>query len=301
MYVVLGAAGNTGKVIAERLLQAGKQVRLGGRDENKLYPIFERYPDLAALSLGDVQDTGWLTRVFEGAEGVYVLTPPRFNAENVNAHQAEVGQSIVTAIRDAGVKNVVNLSSIGAHLTRKSGPIVGLHHQENRLNELSDVNILHLRPTYFMENFLTGIGMIKQMGVYGAPMSGERAIPLIAAQDVGEYVAQRLLALDFMGYSTRELLGSRDYSMEEATAILGKAINREGLPYVQFPSDQAFQGMVSMGVSEDMARGYVEMYEGFDTGWIRPQESRVAENTTPTTFEDFAANVFAPAFANWKM
>jgi uncharacterized protein YbjT (DUF2867 family) len=133
---------------------------------------------------------------------------------------------------------VVNISSLGGHLSKKTGPIAGLHDAENMLNELSEVNILHLRPTYFFENLLSSIGTIKGFGVNGTPMSGDKAIPMIAAWDVGAYAAQRLLALDFSGHTTQELLGARDLSMNEVTAILGKAIGNPELPYVQFPGEQ---------------------------------------------------------------
>lgn len=301
MYVVCGASGNIGKVITERLLEAGKQVRVVGRDENKLYPFYDRFGQNCELLVGDLDDTEWLTRVFEGAEAVYVLLPTSIRVENLRQHQGEMGQAIVTAIRNSGVKRVVNLSSVGAHLTRKSGPILGLHDQEERLNELQDVNILHLRPTYFMENLLGNIPTIKGFGANGAPISGERSIPMIATRDIGEYAARRLLALDFTGHTTQELLGPRDYSMNEATSILGQAIGNPELPYVQFPGDQAQQAMMGAGISADAARSFVEMYEGFDTGWIRPQEPRTAANSTPTTLEDFATQVFAPVFNHWQM
>jgi uncharacterized protein YbjT (DUF2867 family) len=36
MYVVIGATGNTGKVVAEKLLEKGEKVRVVGRDAKRL-------------------------------------------------------------------------------------------------------------------------------------------------------------------------------------------------------------------------------------------------------------------------
>ncbi len=36
MYAVTGATGHTGKIVAQRLLDEGKQVRVIGRDEKRL-------------------------------------------------------------------------------------------------------------------------------------------------------------------------------------------------------------------------------------------------------------------------
>jgi hypothetical protein len=67
---------------------------------------------------------------------------------------SKIGSAIARALRNARVKFVVSLSSIGAHLGEKTGPIRGLHNQEVCLNDIKDLNVIHLRPAYFMENLL---------------------------------------------------------------------------------------------------------------------------------------------------
>ena len=85
------------------------------------------------------------------------MIPPNFTAVDFRAYQNEVGNSIATGIIKAGVKFVVNLSSQGAEFPAGTGPIAGLHDQEERLNRLQGVNVLHLRATYFIENLLMNI------------------------------------------------------------------------------------------------------------------------------------------------
>jgi uncharacterized protein YbjT (DUF2867 family) len=155
------------------------------------------------------------------------------------------------------------------------------------LNDLKDVHILHLRPTFFMENFIAGMGTIKNMGVYGTPMRGDLSAPMIATQDVGEYAAKRLSKLDFTGHSTRELHGERDLTMSEATSILGKAIGKDDLAYVQFPYEDVEKALTGMGFSPDGARSYSEMGKAFNDGIVKAQESRSKDNTTPTSIESF--------------
>jgi uncharacterized protein YbjT (DUF2867 family) len=82
------------------------------------------------------------------------------------------------------------------------------------------LNVLHLRGAYFMENNLAAISMIQEMGIFGHALLPDLKLPMTATRDVGNYAAQRLLDLDFSGKQTCELLGERDLSMAEATAII---------------------------------------------------------------------------------
>jgi uncharacterized protein YbjT (DUF2867 family) len=289
MYVVTGATGNTGRVIAEALLEKGKKVRVIGRTAERLQFLAGKGAEAFA---GSVTDGAAMLRAFQGAQAVYLLVPADYAAQNFRAYQIEVGKTYASALRQAGVPFVVNLSSVGAHLSEGAGPISALHHVEQQLDQLQGVNILHLRPAFFMENFFINLDLIRSQNINGTPLRGDLLLPMIATQDIAAVAAQHLLNLDFSGQSTRELLGQRDISMEEATRILGKAIGKE-LAYVQFSYEQAEQAMVTMGLSQDVARSLNEMDRAMNEGRVRPLEKRSAANTTPTSFEQFAESFVA--------
>jgi uncharacterized protein YbjT (DUF2867 family) len=292
MYIVTGATGNTGKLVAEALLSNGKKVRVIGRDTARLQPLVEKGAELFVGSLGD---SAAMTKAFSGAKAVYAMIPPNLSAKDNRAYQNTVGEALAKAITTARVSYVVNLSSVGGHLSEKSGPITGLHDQEERLNGLKGVHLLHLRPGYFMENFYWSIDLIRKMGINGGAMRADLPIAMIATRDIAAVVAERLGALDFSGTSVRELLGPRDLTMADATRVLGRAIDKPELKYLQFPYEDAEQAMLGMGISASVARGFVEMYRSFNEGVIRPTEKRSAANTTPTSIEEFAKG-FAQAY-----
>ena len=147
-----------------------------------------------------------------------------------------------------------------------------------------------------MENNLAAIDMIQGMGMFGHALLPDLKIPMIATRDVGAYAAQRLLELDFLGKQTRELLGERDLSMTEVTAVIGRAIGKPDLRYVQFPYDQVQQVLTQMGVPPKKAAVYIEMFKAINAGIIAAQEPRSPENSTPTSFEKFVQDVFVPAY-----
>lgn len=291
-YAITGATGHTGQIVTNTLLDHGHQVRVVGRNPEKLEVFVARG---AQAFVGTLDDVDLLTQAFSGADAVYILLPGDFSAPDFRAYQNQLGQAIATAIRNAGVRYVVNLSSLGAHQAEGTGVVLGLHDQEQRLNQLEGVTILHLRPSFFMENFLGNIGVIKQMGVHGSPLAADVPFPLIVTQDIGRVAAQRLLALDFSGKSALELLGPRDYTMQEVTAIFGAAIGQPNLPYVQFPPEAAVQGMMGAGFSADVASKMVELQLGMNNGHMSAGVTRRPENTTPTTIEQFAP-IFAAVY-----
>ena len=292
MIVITGATGKTGSAVAEALIAKGQKVRVIGRDAAKLKGFTAKGAEAA---VGDLGDRAFLTKTFKGADAVYVLIPPNLGVADFRAYQKQIGEIIVAAIKGSGVKYVVNLSSQGAHLPDRTGPIVGLHDQEERLNRLDGVNVLHLRPTYFMENLLMNIDLIKKMNIMGSAVRGNVKFAMIATKDIGVYASERLMKRDFSGKSVRDLLGQRDLSLDEAAAVIGKKLGKPDLKYVAFPYDDAEKGMVSMGLTPDMSRLYIEMSKALNDGLFAVNIPRTKENTTPTSIEEFA-DVFAKIF-----
>jgi len=288
-YAIVGATGNTGSIVANALLANRKNVRVIGRDAGRL----QRFVSKGAEAFtAELDDAAALTKAFSGARAAYVMLPPISSRED----QERESDAITKALKESGVRYAVNLSSYGAHVPEGTGPIAGLHSSEQKLNAIADLNVLHLRAVYFMENNLAAIGMIQGMGIFGHALLPDLKMPMIATRDVGDYAAQRLLDLDFSGKQTRELLGERDLSMTEATAALARGIGKPELRYQQFSYDQMQQALTQMGLSAKKAAVYIEMFQAINTGVVAAQEPRSPENTTPTSFEIFVRDVFAPAY-----
>jgi uncharacterized protein YbjT (DUF2867 family) len=293
MYVVLGATGNTGSVISNSLLLKGEKVRVVGRDAARL----ERFVRKGAEAFtANVSDAAALTKAFTGARAAYLMVPPSMTSQDYRADQERESNAIAKAVKESGLQYAVNLSSYGAHVPEGTGPIAGLHSAEQKLNAISGLNVLHLRAAYFMQNNLAAIGMIHGMGIFGHALLPDLKLPMIATRDIGDYAAQRILNLDFSGKQTRELLGERDLSMNEATAVIARGIGKPELRYVQFPYEQVQQVLMQMGIPPKTAALFTEMYKAINAGVVAPQEPRTPENTTTTSFEKFVQDIFVPAY-----
>lgn len=292
-FAISGATGNIGSVLAESLLSRGHQVRVIGRSKQRLRSLIEKGAEAHAGSLDDAE---FLTAAFNGVDGVFTMIPPSATAENFRGYQNQISEALTTAIRKANVTQVVNLSSIGGQLTAGSGPIKGLHDNEERLNTLEGVNLIHLRPAFFMENLLFGVEVIKSMGVNGSGLDPQLALPMIATRDIAAVAADLMEQGGFVGKSTRELLGPGNLTMSEATTALGRAIGKDDLKYVQFPYENVRAGLLGLGMSSDVTDQMMEMYRGMNDGIVRGLEERSQNNTTPTTIDEFASVVFAPVY-----
>lgn len=290
--VVLGATGTVGSKIAEILLHQGHQVTLVARHTEKL----DRFRgNNAHIITGDVMDADTLTNAFSHADSAFLILPDNVKAENTRAYQRQVTGNFIEAIEKSGIKYIVNMSSVGSHMHEGNGIMGGTAEQEVRLNQLTGVNVLHIRSAYFMENFLRTVGLVQKMGINGTVADGDHAIPMVATKDVAKIVSEHLVQLDFQGKTVRAVMGPRDYTMREVTGIIGNAIGKPGLAYVQFPAEQAKQTFLSNGFSEDFVNNLVEMGTAIQTGFMN-YEKRDELTTTPTTAEEFVQEVYLPVY-----
>ena len=151
MYVVIGATGHTGSVVAEKLLAKGEKVRVVGRDARRLERLKQKG---AEAFVADVTDASAMARAFSGREAAYVMVPPNMSSPNVRSYQEHVNDVLASALEKSGVKYAVTLSSIGADKADKTGPVVGLRTLEQLLETIAGLNVLFLRAGYFMEHLL---------------------------------------------------------------------------------------------------------------------------------------------------
>jgi len=293
MYVITGATGHTGSIVAKTLLGLGQRVRAIGRSADRLESLAA---EGAEPLICDITDAATLTKAFSGAKAVYAMVPPSMTSQNYRADQDSASNAIAEAVEKARVEYVVSLSSVGADKAQGTGPVLGLHYLEQKLNSIPGLNALHLRPGYFMENTLAQVGIIQTMGITAGPVRGDLALPMIATRDIGAAAAKALLELDFTDKQIRELLGQRDVSYDDATTIIGKAIGKPDLKYVQLPVEQVRGAFLQMGMSENVSDLILEMSAALNSGSMEALEERTAENSTPTSFETFATDEFLPLY-----
>ncbi|GAB4092868.1 Rossmann-fold NAD(P)-binding domain-containing protein [Flaviaesturariibacter terrae] len=294
-FVLLGAAGHVTAPLAETLLAAGHNVTVVGRKAENLKPLTDKG---AKAAIGSVEDGAFLTEAFSGADAVYTMVPPNFGVQgDWKEWIASVGRVYAEAIRNSGVRYVVNLSSVGADQPEGCGPVTGLHKVEEAFNSLEGVNVLHLRAGYFYTNLLSNIGMVKSAGIIGGN-TGDAASPLVMVHptDIAEAAANALQQRDFSGHSVRYVVSDVRPGSDIAK-VLGNAIGKPELPWVGFSDEQTLGGMQGAGVPGEIAKNYVEMGAAIREGKMQGDFfSNGHKATGRRKLEDFAPE-FAGAFS----
>ncbi|MEO6499445.1 MAG: NmrA family NAD(P)-binding protein, partial [Mucilaginibacter sp.] len=256
-----GSTGNITKPLAQILIGAGHQVTIISSDAAKTEIIAALG---ATAAIGSVNDTGFLARAFTGADAVYIMIPPNYGAPDLRKFMNEVGQSYAAAIKTAGVKRAVVLSSVGAHRSDGTGPITGLHDLEQTLNTLEDVAVKYIRAPFFYINLYANVDMIKHAGIIGSNYPADARLVMGHPRDIAIVIGEEIQK-PFTGKTVR-YVASDERTTAEVAKVLGAAIGKPGLPWVEFTDEQAFEGMAQAGLPEEMAKKYTEMGTAVKSG-----------------------------------
>ena len=284
MIAVMGASGNVGGKVTDRLLRQGHQVRVFGRSQERLEPLGLRG---AEVQVGDAVNAHDLQVLFEGAVSALVVLPDNVGDPNYVANRSVMSRAITHALRDQRVGYVVLASSLGAHREQGVGQVGGLHELEELLFGLEETNVLSLRAAWHMENLLAVVPMVQEQRMNGSAVRGDLEFPMIATADIAERAAEHLLRQDFTGHTVEAVLGPGDLSMEEATRTLGDALGIPDLPYVQFPPEGVKAALQGIGMSEEFASLLVESQIAINEGRISEGVERTSGSTTPTRLGEF--------------
>ncbi|MDP2310873.1 MAG: NAD(P)H-binding protein [Pseudomonadota bacterium] len=259
MFVIAGVSGNTGSVVANQLLAAGRKVRVVVRDAAKGEPWAAKGAEVAVADLGDADA---LAAALAGAEGAWLLLPPNVGAADVPAYQEQLTDAIVTAVGRARPGHVVFLSSVGAHLPSGTGPILALHNAEPRLAAVAP-DITFVRPGFFMENWGGSLGALAQ-GIFPSFYDLDRPIDHVATADIGRVAAEALLAGP-KGHRVIELAGPVAQTPVEVGAVVSALVGK-AIPVVPAPIEALVPTFVSFGLSASMAGLYEEMTRAMNAG-----------------------------------
>jgi len=295
MYAIMGATGNVGNAVARILLSRGLQVIAIGRDRARLDSLTRLG---ARPAVGDIADGKFLASALAGAAGVFAMMPPQYGDPAPLQTYAQLGEATAWALARSGIKRIVHLSSIGAHLSAGTGPIVALHDQEARLDQLLDVDLLHLRPGYFFENHFNAIGSILTHGAYCDMLPADVAFPMQSTRDIAAVVARVLTDPAVRrGARVLHLHGPRHYTMAQVATILGRAIGKPTLPYVQVEAAVVKAGMIQHGLSPAMAALFEDMCTAMPRPAFAAEMLAGPVEVSPTALEDWAP-AFGEALVN---
>ena len=289
-YVITGSLGNIGKPLVTQLCKEGHSITVISSEAEKAKQI-EALGATAAI--GTVEDVPFLTETFRGADAVFTMMPPQYKGSDWKAWIVSIGRNYISAIKDSGVKQVVNLSSIGAHMVDKCGPVSGLAKVELEMDAMSGVNVRHLRPGYFYTNFLDSAQEIKQKGTLSANYGPDVKMVLVHPADIAEHAAKALKDKYHIGRGF-SYIASDEKTPAEVVEMIGKAMNKPDLSWVERTDSEELAEMLAAGIPEETAKNYVEMGAALRIGDMNADYFRNRPVMTGwRTFDTFVPEIVA--------
>jgi uncharacterized protein YbjT (DUF2867 family) len=270
--IVTGSLGHISQPLTQELVQKGHEVTVISSNAEKQAAI-EALGATAAI--GSIEDVNFLIDTFTGADAAYCMIPPKnYSDHNLDliAHAHSMGNNYAQAIRQSGVKQVVNLSSIGAHLDKGSGLLVAYHYIEGILGNLPGVSITFMRPTAFYYNLYGYVPMIKSEGVIAANYGADDKIAWVSPIDIAAAIAEEL-ETPLVGNKVR-YVASEELTGNQTASILGAAIGKPDLKWVLISSEQMQSGLEAAGMNPDIAAGLAEMYASLHSGVLSADYDR---------------------------
>ncbi|OXM59089.1 NmrA family NAD(P)-binding protein [Amycolatopsis vastitatis] len=288
MIVVTAPTGQIGSKLVSTLVTHDEPVRLIVRDPAKL-PAEVR--ERAEVITGSHRDRDVLDRALDDADVLFWLMPAAATASS--PYEAYVSASIpgADAVVHHAVPRVVIVSALGRGSQIYAGHVSASHAMEDLFRSTG----AHLRalalPT-FMDNILRQVAAIGN-GVITGTLPAEFTMPWIATKDIAALAAEYLLDRAWTGQDSVEFLGGEDLSYHDIREILTDVL---GTPIHYQVGERAAvkEFLTGRGVSEAMAQSMMDMDLAGERG-INNATPRTAENTTPTTFREFAEEVVKPA------
>jgi nucleoside-diphosphate-sugar epimerase len=268
--VVTGSLGKISKPLAILLLKQGHAVTVISSKAEKR-PAIEAIGAQAAI--GSLEDAGFLTSAFTGADALYAMIPFSFTEADQTAYMHRIANSYLQAIKQTGVKRVVVLSGWAADLI-KGENVEGL------FDSLTDTSVTVLRPASFYSNFYFSMDMIKGKGLIGKFLTlrysglwalltgktgllmgncgGEDRMVFVSPLDIADVAAEELVSISLQQKTIR-YVGSEEMTCNEAAKIIGTAVGKPWLKWVLISDQQMLQGMKMAKMPDQLAELMVEM------------------------------------------
>jgi NAD(P)H dehydrogenase (quinone) len=276
-YAIVGITGQVGRATAEQLLADGADIRAVVRSQTSGAIWRERGVEVALATL---DDAAGLQVAFDDVDGIFIMTPTWFEAQDMFAENAKVLATLEQALRAVPATKVALLSSIGAHRQHGTGAIMKLHDMEVAFADLPSVT--SIRAGWFMENFAGLVSAVRDTGVLSSMLAPlDREVPMIAAVDIGRTVAKVLQGV-WSGQHVIELEGPRRYAPNDVAAAFAAVLGRDVEAKV-LPSAEWRASYLSWGLTPRSAAAMAEMLNSFNTGWIAYEkgEAQTTHGTTP--------------------
>jgi uncharacterized protein YbjT (DUF2867 family) len=282
--IVLGASGQVGSAVVDRLRALGEPVKAVVRSGGKVFAMRGRG---ITATVADAFDLPALQSAFRDAHTVFVLTPETGHSDDVIGDTRKILENVKEALESGAVRRVVGLSSMGA--VHAVGNLEMSHLLEHAFLGL-DIQRIYIRPALYYSSWLPGLTAARAQGVLKTFYPVDLKIPIVSPLDVGKFAAE-VMAKKTEQPSLFEVQGPAWASAGEVAEALAEALGR---PVVaeEMPRAEWAAHLAQLGFTEDATRCFVQMTELVRDGKAGPTGASggAAQVTLDTTLQKYLAD-----------
>ncbi|HEY1478430.1 MAG TPA: NAD(P)H-binding protein [Gaiellales bacterium] len=289
MIVVTTPTGTIGRQVLENVLRADEPIRVIVRDASRLPEDVREHVEVVEGSHGDpdVVDSA-----LAGADSIFWLVPPDFQADSVDAAYVGFTRPACAAFARQTDLRVVGVSALGRGVAEHAGYVTASLAMDDLIDS-TGVSHRALTMPSFMDNMLTQVDAIRSQGTFYSPISGDRKLPTCATRDIAAVASRLLLDHSWSGHGHVAVLGPEDLSNDDMAQIMSDVLGRP-IAFQQIAGEAFKARLIGFGMSDAMAQGMLDMLRAKDGG-LDNAEPRTPESTTPTSFRTWCEQVLKPA------
>ncbi|PRD57125.1 NmrA family NAD(P)-binding protein [Sphingobacterium gobiense] len=287
MNIIVGATGQVGSYLIQELKQQNVPVRALVRNLQKLS---DKTIESREVDLFNVEK---LVEAFQGGTTAFVLTPENPVSNDIIGETKHIVQNYKTAIQATGIKKVVALSCIGAHIKGDTGNILMSRILEQGLDELS-IERVYIRPSYYFSNWLAYMETADQHGVLPTFFSEELQIEMHSPIDLAKFIAK--VIIDTSSSEKRkiyELTGQEKYTSRDVADVFSKVLNRD-VTVQPIEKDKWQDTLLSVGFTVNAARNLADMTQAVIDNLAVPEYPNDIIKL-PTTLTDYLKACYTPS------
>ncbi|MCE7055878.1 NmrA family NAD(P)-binding protein [Algoriphagus sp. AGSA1] len=250
MNVIVGASGQVGSHLINDLKSSGVDVRAVVRNPEKLS---DKTIETRTADLFKVEE---LKKAFEGGTSVFVLTPENPTSQDIIEESRQIVANYKEAIQATGIRRVIALSCVGAHIDSNTGNVLMSRILEQSLDDL-EIEKVFIRPSYYYSNWLGYLDTMEQYGVLPTFFPEDLAIEMNSPVDLAEFIAKIMIDTSSEKKRIYELTGQK-YSSCDVAAAFSKLLNKK-VSLQPITKDNWVETLVSVGFTENAADNLSDM------------------------------------------
>jgi uncharacterized protein YbjT (DUF2867 family) len=246
--LVTGATGTIGSYVLDQLVSRKVNFRAAYHDTAKASKI--NLPGVETVQIDNAK-LETISASLVGVEKLFLLTPGLQETDKIISN-------FVDEASKAGVRRIVNLSVMGAGSGLRT--IDGrLHREVEKIIEASGISYTHLRPNYFMQNFVNFYAQnIRDQNAFYLPLSDAK-ISFVDIRDVASVAIESLISEGHDGIAYT-ITGPETLSCHEVAQILSGVTGRK-ITYVGISEEDTRQRLKAIGMPLDVVDYLVYSYK----------------------------------------